>query len=482
MSGPTLAEPENSRRGWVRWCTIVFGVAVFAAVGLQLGLQSAYADRFYPGTKIAGQSVGGETRAEAAQALDFRTQSFGLDVQVGGNHYQVKSSDLGVSYDIEATVESAYMNGHSETFTPLGLWRADHSHNSYAYEVDNAAQKQLVAKIVAQSGQAPVDATVAVNNGVPEVLPDKNGLEVSEQDLQRDFSQAIASGGHQIINAVARPQPAHVRVPAAQGAVQTAKKLIATPVSLQYQDRAFSPTAADIGAWLSFVPTSENAAPGVTVQVDPTKVQNYLNAIAKSINVKPVVRKVNVQNGVSSEVQAGQNGLAVDVETLAQQISQDLQAGKSLSTVPIPTVPVAFQTQYNRTITLDYGRYVEVNLSLQHLWVYQDHQVVFDSPITSGATGAGFPTATGLFAIYAKETNRHLVGYQYGPRYNYDVFVQYWMPFYQGFGLHDASWRSSFGGQDYYYGGSHGCINLPLSTAAWLFNWADVGTPVWVHT
>jgi lipoprotein-anchoring transpeptidase ErfK/SrfK len=62
------------------------------------------------------------------------------------------------------------------------------------------------------------------------------------------------------------------------------------------------------------------------------------------------------------------------------------------------------------------------------------------------------------------------------------VFVQYWMPFYQGFGLHDASWRNgNFGGQDYYYGGSHGCVNLPLATAEFLYNWADIGTPVWVH-
>jgi lipoprotein-anchoring transpeptidase ErfK/SrfK len=131
-------------------------------------------------------------------------------------------------------------------------------------------------------------------------------------------------------------------------------------------------------------------------------------------------------------------------------------------------------------VTLDYGKYIEVNLSKQHLWVWQDHNVIYETPITSGATGAGYGTVTGLFSIYYKTTNTRLRGYQYG--YNYDVPVKYWMPFYSGYGLHDAEWRNgNFGGSDYYYGGSHGCVNLPDAAAAFIYNWAEVGTPVWVH-
>jgi len=143
---------------------------------------------------------------------------------------------------------------------------------------------------------------------------------------------------------------------------------------------------------------------------------------------------------------------------------------------------VAYNVLSTSLTSLNLPSYIEVNLSKQHLWVWQNQNVIYDSPITSGATGAGFPTVTGLFHIYYKTTNTHLIGYQYGPRYDYDVAVQYWMPFYEGFGLHDASWRhGDFGGSDYYYGGSHGCVNLPLATAAFLYGWSVVGTPVWIH-
>ncbi len=110
--------------------------------------------------------------------------------------------------------------------------------------------------------------------------------------------------------------------------------------------------------------------------------------------------------------------------------------------------------------------------------------MIYESPITSGATGAHLGTVTGLFSIYYKTTNTHLVGYQYG--YNYDVPVKYWMPFYSGYGLHDASWRNGNFGETsgplgYYYDGSHGCVNLPDATAEFIYNWSVVGTPVWVH-
>ena len=43
------------------------------------------------------------------------------------------------------------------------------------------------------------------------------------------------------------------------------------------------------------------------------------------------------------------------------------------------------------------------------------------------------------------------------------------MPFNGGIGMHDATWRGSFGGSIYQYSGSHGCINMPKAKAASLY-------------
>jgi erfK/ybiS/ycfS/ynhG family protein len=59
--------------------------------------------------------------------------------------------------------------------------------------------------------------------------------------------------------------------------------------------------------------------------------------------------------------------------------------------------------------------------------------------------------------------------------------VSYWMPFNGNIGLHDATWRSKFGGNIYVKNGSHGCINLPKNKAAELFAKIQKGCPVVVH-
>ena len=54
------------------------------------------------------------------------------------------------------------------------------------------------------------------------------------------------------------------------------------------------------------------------------------------------------------------------------------------------------------------------------------------------------------------------------------------MPYNNGEGLHDAQWRSRFGGDIYLTNGSHGCINLPLEKAAELYNIVHKGDNVLV--
>ena len=76
------------------------------------------------------------------------------------------------------------------------------------------------------------------------------------------------------------------------------------------------------------------------------------------------------------------------------------------------------------------------------------------------------------FEIRKKDTDTYLVG----PGYR--THVDYWMPFNGGIGFHDASWRGSFGGSIYLYSGSHGCINLPTSAAATLYENIEAGCPV----
>lgn len=128
-----------------------------------------------------------------------------------------------------------------------------------------------------------------------------------------------------------------------------------------------------------------------------------------------------------------------------------------------------------------------VSISQRHLWACQQSTQVYDSPVVTGISYlAADLTPTGTYQIYAKETDQHLIGSDTTGSWN--DFVYYWMPFlrnqYGSYGLHDATWRaaSDFGNiSPDSPDASHGCVELPLATAKWLYNWVYVGTTVTIE-
>ncbi len=122
--------------------------------------------------------------------------------------------------------------------------------------------------------------------------------------------------------------------------------------------------------------------------------------------------------------------------------------------------------------------YIEVSISQQKVWYYKNGDIVLESSTVTGLPTIERHTKTGVHHILYKQRDRILRGSAGA----WNSFVSYWMPFtWDGQGLHDASWRNSFGGSIYTYNGSHGCVNLPVSFASQLYAQAETGTPVIVY-
>lgn len=118
-------------------------------------------------------------------------------------------------------------------------------------------------------------------------------------------------------------------------------------------------------------------------------------------------------------------------------------------------------------------RWIDVNLTTQTLVAYEKDRPVYDALISSGMWP--YLTVTGQFHIYLRLASQNMSGYHLGYDY-YLPNVPYVMYFYQDYALHGAYWHQNFGNPM-----SHGCVNLDLDTAAWLYDFASVGTLVNVH-
>ena len=434
----------------------------------------------YPGVSVAGVDVSGLTKQQAYTKLQALPLGKTYTIKVKDRVYTTTNDALGARYNLDRTIHMAYMIGREDGLPLVGLIqsRPNRSQLNLAYEVNYAKLQKFTNAITSDIGTPPKNAAVIVENGEIRAVADTPGLGLSRSEITSLLTKTMA--GISDATFVLDPEtiPADIRFDQTEAAKLEAQKYLSLQFDLEYEGRHFVPNSTNMGYWIQVTPDREVNASELVVGINEQEVRGYVQSIANQINKSPVNKKVIIANGVSSVEREGQDGIALNQEAVVAALMQALR-DKRGANVTLTTAPVAFKTETTRTVSLDAPKYIEVNLSSQRLWAYENSQVVYASPITSGATGAGLGTATGLFSIYYKTTNTYLNGRAYG--YDYNVHVNYWMPFYLGYGLHDASWRSSFGGSDYYYGGSHGCVNLPDATAAFIYDWSEVGTPVWVH-
>lgn len=134
---------------------------------------------------------------------------------------------------------------------------------------------------------------------------------------------------------------------------------------------------------------------------------------------------------------------------------------------PWPVLAAEINTT-DKLITVDIGK--------QMLYAWEGGKIQYQTKVSTGMRLT--PTVKGSFQILSKIPLADMRGpspyknlYPKGKYFLKNVpNVMY---FYQGYAIHGAYWHHSFGRV-----ASHGCVNVPLEAAAWLFNWANIGTQV----
>ena len=128
------------------------------------------------------------------------------------------------------------------------------------------------------------------------------------------------------------------------------------------------------------------------------------------------------------------------------------------------------------------GKLIVVTLATQSLTAYENGKVVATTVVATGRPA--LPTLTGTFHIKAKYTPYQFVSPwpKSSPYWYASAWVKYAMLYEDGgYFIHDAPWRTVYGPGANLTTGTHGCVNVPLSTMSFLYKWASVGTTVMVQ-
>jgi lipoprotein-anchoring transpeptidase ErfK/SrfK len=127
------------------------------------------------------------------------------------------------------------------------------------------------------------------------------------------------------------------------------------------------------------------------------------------------------------------------------------------------------EQDYAESETAGGGKWIDVDLTEQRLRAYRGDTLVFNTLVSTGIEG--YDTPEGEFAIEYMVEWQTMQGDDY-----YLPDVPYVMYFADYFAIHGTYWHDNFG-----HPMSHGCINLTIPDSAWLYDWANIGTPVVIH-
>lgn len=206
---------------------------------------------------------------------------------------------------------------------------------------------------------------------------------------------------------------------------------------------------------------------GNRMVLDRELVKEYVSSLRKKHDTVFHKRKFRTSYGAEVTIDQGDYGWWMDTEQETEELIAMLNRGESGERVPVYKQTAA---SYDDP---DYGNsYVEINLTAQHLFLYQNGVCVLESDFVSGNPSRGNATPAGIYGITYKQRDATLNGE------NYSTPVSFWMPFNNNVGMHDATWRTEFGRNIYMTNGSHGCINLPYSVAQEIYGYVEKDTPV----
>ncbi len=324
---------------------------------------------------------------------------------------------------------------------------------------------------------APEDAYVAYKDSKFEIVPETEGNTLDFNGAYQALSEAVASKKRTIdLNSC----PAvYVKAavlkddPDLKNSLEECQNLIRTKIVYIFGEETVTLEGDEIRKWLIF---DERGRLQKNEDELRQCVAEYVAQLAATHDTVNTEREFCTTSGRTVQVYSSVYGWKIDQEKEIETIMQEMIAGVQISREPV------YAMRANARGMNDIGStYIEVDLSAQHLYYYQDGSIILESDIVSGDMQyAKRQTPPGIFQLYYKKSPSVLKGKMLeNGKYEYERPVTYWMPFNGGIGFHDASWQPYFGGNRFREGGgSHGCINLPADKAAELYNRIDESVPI----
>lgn len=436
-----------------------------AVAGVYIGMLLYYRGHYFPNTIVGGISCGGQT----ADYVESQNIQYADDYLLSvydrkGTKFHIRGRDIGYSY-VATGEEQAILDRQNPFAWPYEVFQAHDTELDRSFVFDESRLSDQVASLSLYDEdyiEPPENAHLNITEDGYEVVEEIMGSTPVPEQVLAEIADTVNS----------------------QETTLTLSDDCYVAPEIYATDSIIAGTAAQIDAYmastihyeidgvdqnlsskriLSMLDISEDGE----VTVNEEKVASFVQTLASTYNTYGDTRDFVTSKGDTIRIGGGDYGWVINKKQEAAQILEDLSGGQPVSREPV------YEQRAVQSGLDDIGdTYVEIDYTNQHMWYYKDGELVLETDIVSGNVSRGNGSPDGVFKIVYCQRDATLVGE------DYESSVKYFMPFAYNVGIHDASWRNSFGGEIYKRSGSHGCINAPEKAAKKMIDEMELGTPV----
>jgi vancomycin resistance protein YoaR len=280
-----------------------------------------FLNKIYPGVSIASIQVGGLSKEEATKKISS-TQFPEKIILAGENNqfFDITSDQIELLYDIEKTVDGAYMIGHKGDI--LGNVKdilnliAEKQNLPYVYQARSEELDSYLETLNQQISIPAVDPEITIQNKIIFVSTGKNGQAVDNLQLKKQIFNTLAYAKKDPIHIPVTKLTSQISNEEAQSIKEKAQNIVGKKISLTFEEQTFIYKDTDLLAILQ--PIQPNLSP------NNNKLQKLVQDIAGTINRAPQDAKLNFENGQVKEFQPAKDGIEVKNDELASTLFETI--------------------------------------------------------------------------------------------------------------------------------------------------------------
>lgn len=462
---------KRKKKGKARKIVLGILIAYMAVIAvIYLGASFYYSKHFYSGSKINGINCTGKTVEEVEEIIADEIGSYTLKIRERDDKTEnITASQIDMKYVSDGKIKEL-----KEEQNPFLWFMSFTNHKAYTMSATTTYDEEKLTSVIdglecfkEENITQPQDAKLVEGESGYEISPEVQGNALDQDKAKKLIAEAIAGGETEIsfddADCYQKPSVLSDNEELIKERDQINTYLQVT-ITYDFSDRQ---EVVDKDVIKTFLTTDEEG----NVGLDETKVKQYVKELGYEYDTFGLSRDFKTSLGTTVHLKGGDYGWVINKDKETAALIEAIESGESQTREPI----YLYSGKCRDTNDIG-GTYVEVSIQDQRMWCYKDGQQIVDTPIVTGSVAKGYDTpAGGVWAIDAKKRDTFLKGQGYSSP------VSYWMPFNGGVGIHDASWRSDFGGEIYKSSGSHGCVNTPFENAKTIYNNVEIGTPVVVY-